>query len=108
MVGLGDMIQLAIAAMLMALCGDNPILTIAPKPLLWQWQDKMDKLLGMPSVVWDGKQWPDEYGICHGSSGPDCILKMPATGAVGFIGNFQRQHRRSGSLQAVGLRARDR
>ena len=108
MVGLGDMIQLAMAAMLMVLWGDDPILNIVPKPLLWQWQEKMDELLGMPSVGWDVKQWLNEYGICHGSSGPDRILKMASTGAVGFIGKFQRQHRRSGSLEAVGLRARDR
>ena len=63
----------------------------------------MDKLLGMPSVVWDGKQWLNEYGICHGSSGPGRILKMPATGGVGFTGNFQRQHRRCGScLKRLG------
>ena len=67
MVGLGKTIQLAMAAMLMALWGDKPVLIIAPKPLLWQWQDEMDKLLGMPSAVWDGKQWVDEHGICNGS-----------------------------------------
>ena len=36
MVGLGKTIQLAMAAMLMALWGDKPVLIIAPKPLLWQ------------------------------------------------------------------------
>lgn len=56
MVGLGKTIQLAMAAMLMALWGNKPVLIIAPKPLLWQWQDEMKKLLGMPSAVWDGKQ----------------------------------------------------
>jgi len=88
MVGLGKTIQLAMAAMLMALWGDKPILIIAPKPLLWQWQDEMDKLLGMPSAVWDGKQWVDEHGVCHGSNGPDRILKCPRRVALVSQGLF--------------------
>ena len=89
MVGLGKTIQLAMAAMLMALWGDKPVLIIAPKPLLWQWQDEMDKLLGMPSAVWDGKQWVDERGVCHGTAkGPDGILKCPRRVALVSQGLF--------------------
>ncbi len=88
MVGLGKTIQLAMAAMLMALWGDKPVLIIAPKPLLWQWQDEMDKLLGMPSAVWDGKQWVDEHGICHGVKGADGILKCPRRVALVSQGLF--------------------
>jgi len=39
MVGLGKTVQLALAAQLMALYGDKPILVIVPKTLLWQWQN---------------------------------------------------------------------
>jgi hypothetical protein len=51
MVGLGKTTQLAMAAMLMALWGNRPVLIIAPKVLLWQWQHEMEKRLGMPSAV---------------------------------------------------------
>lgn len=88
MVGLGKTIQLAMAAMLMALWGDKPVLIIAPKPLLWQWQDEMDKLLGMPSAVWDGKQWVDERGVCHGAKGVEAILKCPRRVALVSQGLF--------------------
>ena len=53
-VGLGKTLQLAMAAQLMALVGDGPVLVLAPKPLLQQWQDELDTLLGLPSAVWDG------------------------------------------------------
>lgn len=62
-VGLGKTIQLAMAAQLMALYGNKPILIIVPKTLTWQWQNEMIQLLDMPSAVWDGKQWIDENGI---------------------------------------------
>src|SRR5690606_34106193 len=61
-VGLGKTIQLAMAAQLMALYGDKPILIIVPKTLIWQWQDEMNSLLDMLSAVWDGKFWVDEEG----------------------------------------------
>lgn len=62
-VGLGKTIQLAMAAQLMALTGDKPILIICPKTLIWQWQDEMRDMLDMPSAVWDGKRWVDERQI---------------------------------------------
>ena len=51
-VGLGKTLQLAMAAQLMALIGDRPVLVLAPKPLLQQWQDELDTLLGLPSAIW--------------------------------------------------------
>jgi superfamily II DNA or RNA helicase len=57
MVGLGKTIQLALAAMLMALEGNKPILVIVPKTLIWQWQDELLNLLDMPSAVWNGRYW---------------------------------------------------
>jgi superfamily II DNA or RNA helicase len=67
-VGLGKTIQLALSAMLMALKGDRPVLVIAPKTLIWQWQEENMKLLNFPSAVWDGKAWVDENGVRHVNS----------------------------------------
>ena len=77
MVGLGKTIQLAMSAELMALHGDKPILVIAPKTLLLQWQDELVNLLDLPSAVWDGKQWIDENGIKYPSDGIKGIKKCP-------------------------------
>lgn len=76
-VGLGKTLQLAMSAMLIALTGDKPILVICPKTLLWQWQGEMRDLLSMPSAVWDGRNWIDENGIEHPSTGPESIRKCP-------------------------------
>ena len=76
-VGLGKTLQLAMAAELMALAGDKPVLILAPKPLLWQWQDELKNLLDMPSAVWNGKQWVDENSIEYPNSGPEAIRNCP-------------------------------
>jgi hypothetical protein len=76
-VGLGKTLQLAMSAQLMALTGDRPVLVLAPRPLVWQWQDELANLLDMPSAVWDGKQWVDENGIEHPAAGPEAIRKCP-------------------------------
>ena len=72
-VGLGKTAQLAICAELMALHGANPILIIVPKTLLSQWQMELKDLLGIPSAIWNGKQWVDEEGIVY----PLPITKAP-------------------------------
>lgn len=77
MVGLGKTIQLAMAAELMALHGDKPVLVIAPKTLLLQWQDELLNLLDLPSAVWDGKQWLDEHGIKYPPNGIKEIKRCP-------------------------------
>ena len=77
MVGLGKTLQLAMAGMLMALYGTGPVLILAPKTLLWQWQDEMQNLLDLPSAVWTGKQWVDEHGIEYPAAGPEGIKKCP-------------------------------
>ena len=76
-VGLGKTLQLAMAAQLMALVGDKPVLVLAPKPLLLQWQDELDTLLGLPSALWNGRQWVDERGIEHPAAGDDTIRRCP-------------------------------
>lgn len=77
-VGLGKTVQLAMAAMLMALKGDKPVLVIAPKTLIYQWQDELMKLLQLPSAVWDGKAWIDENEIRYENNDPEkAIVKCP-------------------------------
>ncbi|MCY4488573.1 MAG: phospholipase D-like domain-containing protein [Deltaproteobacteria bacterium] len=76
-VGLGKTLQLAMAAQLMALIGDRPVLVLAPKPLLQQWQDELDTLLGLPSAIWDGGQWVDEQGVEHPGTGDEAIRRCP-------------------------------
>lgn len=76
-VGLGKTIQLAMAAQLIALTGDKPILIICPKTLIWQWQAEMLDLLDMPSAVWDGRRWVDEREIEYPVSGVEAIRKCP-------------------------------
>lgn len=83
-VGLGKTVQLALAAMLMALHGDKPILVIAPKTLIWQWQEEIKKLLDFPSAVWDGKAWVDENEVrFYNSNSENAITKCPRR--VGII-----------------------
>lgn len=76
-VGLGKTVQLALAALLMALEGDKPVLILAPKPLLVQWQDELRDLLDIPSAIWTGKAWVDEQGIEHPALGPADIKRCP-------------------------------
>ena len=76
-VGLGKTLQLAMAAQLMALVGDGPVLVLVPKPLLRQWQDELDLLLGLPSAIWSGRGWVDERGIEHPNAGEDAIRRCP-------------------------------
>jgi SNF2 family DNA or RNA helicase len=77
MVGLGKTIQLALSAMLMALEGDKPILVIAPKTLLWQWQDELLTLLDMPSAVWNGRCWVDENKFEYPAKEENGLSKCP-------------------------------
>ncbi|MEA3547833.1 MAG: phospholipase D-like domain-containing anti-phage protein [Thermodesulfobacteriota bacterium] len=76
-VGLGKTVQLALSAMLMVLQGDKPALVVVPKPLTMQWQDELRDLLGVPSAVWNGREWVDEQGIVYPSTGPESIKKCP-------------------------------
>lgn len=77
MVGLGKTLQLAASAALMALYGDKPILVIAPKTLVWQWQEELLELLNLPTAVWTGKDWVDEQGVVYRSSSARDITRCP-------------------------------
>ena len=76
-VGLGKTLQLAMAAQLMALSGEKPVLVLAPKPLLRQWQEEMDTLLGLPSAIWTGRLWVDERGVEHPGVGTEAVRDCP-------------------------------
>ncbi len=76
-VGLGKTVQLGLAAKLMALSGDKPILIVVPKTLMEQWQAELWDLLAMPSARWTGKQWIDERGVIHADLGAEGILDCP-------------------------------
>lgn len=78
-VGLGKTVQLAMAALLMALedAEGGPILVLAPKPLLQQWQDEMMELLRLPSARWTGRAWVDENELEYPSEGVKSLGKCP-------------------------------
>lgn len=78
-VGLGKTVQLAMAALLMALDDPDggPILVLAPKPLLQQWQDELMELLQLPSARWNGKAWIDENDLEYPSEGVKSLSKCP-------------------------------
>ncbi len=78
-VGLGKTIQLAMAAMLLALDDPDggPILVLAPKPLLQQWQDELMERLLLPSARWNGRAWVDENDLEYPSEGQKSLGKCP-------------------------------
>jgi superfamily II DNA or RNA helicase len=76
-VGLGKTIQLGMAATLMALSGEKPVLIVVPKTLLWQWQAELRDMLDVPSAVWDGRRWVDENEVIYPDTGPDGIGSCP-------------------------------
>jgi len=78
-VGLGKTVQLAMAALLMALEDPDggPILVLAPKPLLQQWQDEMMELLSLPSAWWNGRAWVDENDVEYAAEGVKGLARCP-------------------------------
>lgn len=90
-VGLGKTIQLAMAAQLIALTGERPILVICPKTLIWQWQAEMRDLLDMPSAVWDGRRWVDERAIEYPVNGVEAIRKCPRRVGIVSAGLITRR-----------------
>jgi len=67
------------AALLMALDDPEggPILVLAPKPLLQQWQDELMELLSLPSARWNGRAWVDENDLEYPSDGAKSLAKCP-------------------------------
>jgi superfamily II DNA or RNA helicase len=71
-VGLGKTVQLGMAAELIALTSESAVLVLAPKNLLLQWQEELDRMLAIPSARWvdgcwlteDGAVWPSPPDGC--------------------------------------------
>ena len=78
-VGLGKTVQLAMAALLMAMEDPDggPVLVLAPKPLLQQWQGELMELLQLPSARWNGRAWVDEHDLEYPSEGVKSLGKCP-------------------------------
>lgn len=100
-VGLGKTIQLAMAAELMCLVGGKPILVLAPKTLLGQWQDELQELLDMPSAVWNGKQWVDENDIEYPVFGPEGIRRCPRRVGLVSTGLVTARSEAAGILKSL-------
>jgi len=83
-VGLGKTIQLgAIAKLIGTLEEKLPILIMAPKPLLQQWQTELMAKLQVPSAYWDNGTWITERNEVHPAL-PDTPLNCPRK--VGIVG----------------------
>ncbi len=93
-VGLGKTVQLAMAAMLMGLETPGPILVLAPKSLLKQWQGELKDLLGLPSARWDGSAWVDENELRYPSPGIDGLGACPRRIGIVSQGLATRGHPR--------------
>jgi superfamily II DNA or RNA helicase len=62
-VGLGKTVQLGMAAELVALTRDQPVLVLTPKNLLLQWQEELNRMLSLPSARWVDGEWVTEDGV---------------------------------------------
>jgi superfamily II DNA or RNA helicase len=89
-VGLGKTVQLGLAAKLMALVGDKPILILTPKTLMEQWQGELWNLLAFPSARWNGRQWIDEHGIAYPDNGLDGLKRCPRRAGIVSTGLIRR------------------
>ena len=90
-VGLGKTVQLGLAAKLMALVGDKPILILTPRPLMEQWQNELWSLLAFPTARWNGRQWIDENGIVYPDVGPAGLGRCPRRAGIISTGLVKRQ-----------------
>lgn len=64
-VGLGKTLQLGAVAKLIGTLDPLPILILAPKPLLEQWQEELLLKLNVPSARWDKGGWITEREEYH-------------------------------------------
>ena len=106
-VGLGKTLQLAMAAQLMALSGEGPVLILAPKPLLRQWQDELDTLLGLPSAIWGRRPVDGRARDRASGRGSRIDPALPAPGRDRLHGIDHRQHRGRSAVDRDALRVRD-
>ncbi len=75
-VGLGKTLQLAMAAEYVALTSEKPVLILAPKNLLLQWQDELRTMLAVPSARWDRGRWITEDGAVWPAAADACPRRI--------------------------------
>jgi superfamily II DNA or RNA helicase len=102
-VGLGKTVQLGLAAKLMALSSDKPILILVPRPLLEQWQNELWSLLAFPSARWNGRQWIDENGIAYPDTGVEGLRRCPRRAGIVSTGLIKRQSEGASLLKTLGF-----
>lgn len=64
-VGLGKTLQLGGLAKLIGTLDDDPILIVAPKAVVSQWQEELIDKLAAPSALWTGRGWLTERDEFH-------------------------------------------
>ncbi len=78
-VGLGKTLQLGAAARLIGVLDPQPILIMAPKALLPQWQEELLLKLAVPSARWENGGWlteRDEFHPAQAGRIPNCPRKV--------------------------------
>jgi len=80
-VGLGKTLQLGGLAKLIGSLEDEPILILAPKAVVNQWQDELMDKLAAPNAVWTGKGWLTERDEFHPAT-EEQVLNCPRKIAV--------------------------
>jgi hypothetical protein len=80
-VGLGKTLQMGGIAKLIGTLDDDPVLIIAPKAVVSQWQEEMIDKLAAPSALWTGKGWLTERDEFHPATEND-VLNCPRKIAI--------------------------
>ena len=80
-VGLGKTLQMGGLAKLIGTLDDDPVLIVAPKAVVSQWQEEMMDKLAAPSALWNGKGWLTERDEFHPASEND-VLNCPRKIAI--------------------------
>ncbi|MDW7774361.1 MAG: phospholipase D-like domain-containing protein [Desulfobulbaceae bacterium] len=75
-VGLGKTLQLGALAKLIGTLDSLPILILAPKPILAQWQEELQLKLAVPSARWEDGGWLTERDEFHPAL-PDRLTNCP-------------------------------
>lgn len=80
-VGLGKTLQLGGLAKLIGTFDDDPVLVVAPKAVVSQWQDELLDKLAMPSALWTGRGWLTERDEFHPAT-ETAVLNCPRKVAI--------------------------
>jgi hypothetical protein len=80
-VGLGKTLQMGGLAKLIGTLDDEPVLIVAPKAVVSQWQEEMMDKLAAPSALWTGRGWLTERDEFHPSTESN-VLNCPRKIAI--------------------------